>query len=188
MKFRNFYNKIRCIFYKKILSTCIKLKIESKLTYPILFLGKGNIHIKKSHLGVYPSPFFFNTVGYLEARNSSASILIKNNTIINNNFVVIADQTSVTIGENCLIGPNVFITDSDFHGLKVKDRVNGNYQCLPTVIEDNVFIGENVRILKGVTIGEGSVIGCGSVVSKNVPPNSIYAGNPGKFIKFIDNT
>lgn len=75
MKFRNFYNKIRCIFYKKILSTCIKLKIESKLTYPILFLGKGNIHIKKSHLGVYPSPFFFNTVGYLEARNSSASIL-----------------------------------------------------------------------------------------------------------------
>lgn len=137
---------------------------------------------------MYTHHLFFNTVGYLEARNSSASILIKNNTIINNNFVVIADQTSVTIGENCLIGPNVFITDSDFHGLKVKDRVNGNYQCLPTVIEDNVFIGENVRILKGVTIGEGSVIGCGSVVSKNVPPNSIYAGNPGKFIKFIDNT
>ena len=130
-----------------------------------------------------PSPYFYHTAGYIEARNSSARVTIKDHTIINNSFVIIADKTSITIGEHCLIGPNLFITDSDFHGVEIKDRSNGNYQCLPVSIENHVFIGENVRILKGVTIGEGSVIGNSSVVTKSVPPYSIYAGNPAKLLK-----
>ena len=183
MKFRKIYNKIRYFIYKRVLLDCDHLVIKKEYHYPTLFLGKGKIHIEMAQLGVTPSPYFYHTAGYIEARNSSARVTIKDHTIINNSFVIIADKTSITIGEHCLIGPNLFITDSDFHGVEIKDRSNGNYQCLPVSIENHVFIGENVRILKGVTIGEGSVIGNSSVVTKSVPPYSIYAGNPAKLLK-----
>jgi serine acetyltransferase len=38
--------------------------------------------------------------------------------------------------------------------------------------------------MSGVKIGDGSIIGAGSTVTKDVPPYSIVAGNPAKFIKF----
>jgi len=53
-------------------------------------------------------------------------------------------------------------------------------------IEDNVFIGANCIILKGVKIGDRSIIGAGSVVTKNVPSDQIWAGNPAKFIREIN--
>ena len=58
-------------------------------------------------------------------------------------------------------------------------------KCAPVVIENNVFIGAHCIILKGVSIGENSIIGAGSVVTKNVPANQIWAGNPAKFIRKI---
>ena len=54
------------------------------------------------------------------------------------------------------------------------------------IIEDNVFIGAHSTILKGVTIGQNSIIGACSVVTKNIPPNEIWAGNPAKFIKKLE--
>ena len=50
-------------------------------------------------------------------------------------------------------------------------------------IKNNVFIGAKYIILKGVTIGENSVVGAGSVVTKSIPANQIWAGNPAKFIR-----
>ena len=55
----------------------------------------------------------------------------------------------------------------------------------PVIIENSVFIGAQSIILKGVTIGKNSIIGAGSVVTKNVPANQIWAGNPARFIKNI---
>lgn len=52
-----------------------------------------------------------------------------------------------------------------------------------------MWIGEYVRICKGVTIGDGSVVAANAVVTKDVPPNSIVAGNPAKVVKTdIDKT
>lgn len=52
-----------------------------------------------------------------------------------------------------------------------------------TTISSNVWIGTNAIIMAGITIGEHSVVGAGSIVTKNVPPNSVVAGNPAKLIK-----
>ena len=69
------------------------------------------------------------------------------------------------IGKRVLIGANVEILDSDFHGLNIKDRGFSKADwAKPVVIEDDVFLGSNVRVLKGLTIGRGSVIANSSVV------------------------
>ena len=52
-------------------------------------------------------------------------------------------------------------------------------------IKDNVFLGANTIVLPNVTIGENSVIGANSVVTKDVPPNSVVAGNPAGVISSI---
>ncbi|HEM3678014.1 TPA: hypothetical protein U1C83_001176 [Streptococcus suis] len=49
-------------------------------------------------------------------------------------------------------------------------------------IEDNVFIGMNTTILKGVHIGKNVIIGAGSLVNRDIPDNSVAAGNPCKVI------
>jgi len=77
------------------------------------------------------------------------------------------------------------VFDSDFHGLSINDRLSRNYEAKPVYIDDNVFIGNNVTVTKGVVIGKNSVIGSGSIVTRDVQENSIYAGNPARFIKLI---
>lgn len=52
-----------------------------------------------------------------------------------------------------------------------------------TVIGDRCFIGAHSIILPGVRVGDGSIVAAGSVVNKDVPPNSIVAGNPAKVIR-----
>lgn len=50
-------------------------------------------------------------------------------------------------------------------------------------IEHDAFIGAGCLILKGVTIGACSIVGAGSVVTKSIPANQIWAGNPAKYIR-----
>jgi tetrahydrodipicolinate N-succinyltransferase len=52
----------------------------------------------------------------------------------------------------------------------------------PIIIRDNSFIGVNAIIMPSVVIGPSSVVGAGSVVTKDVPPNTVHAGNPARFI------
>lgn len=160
-----------------------KIKLKS-FFQPVQFVGKGRVEIDPlCRIGVWPSPNLLSTNGYLEARNENSFIKIGKKTFINNNITIIADRSSVIIGEECLIGPNVCIFDSSFHGLEIENRLNGNYECAPVFIGNQVFIGANVTILKGVSVGDGAVIGNGSVVVKNIPPKTVFAGVPAKLIK-----
>lgn len=99
---------------------------------------------------------------------------------------VICAALSVKIGAECLIGADVQVYDTDFHSLRAANRRHNDnpeqIAAAAVIIEDNVFIGAGSKILKGVRIGRNSVIGAGSIVSKDIPPNSIAAGNPAKVI------
>ncbi|GAA4380780.1 acyltransferase [Hymenobacter koreensis] len=96
-------------------------------------------------------------------------------------------QTEVRIGNGVMLGANAFVTDTDFHPLGTENRRFNfeNVRTKPVVIDDNVFIGMNSIILKGVHIGRNAVIGAGSVVSRDVPANEIWAGNPARFVRRI---
>ena len=153
---------------------------------PVLFLGKGKIEIEeKTQFGYFPSPHFFSTYCHLEARHEDAKITIGCDNYFNNNFSVVADCGSVIIGNQCLVGTNVSIINSDFHSIKICNRRKGKYTCKDVVIGNNVFIGSNVSVLKGVTIGDNAVIANGAVVCEDVEPNTIVRGNPAKFYKQI---
>jgi acetyltransferase-like isoleucine patch superfamily enzyme len=52
-----------------------------------------------------------------------------------------------------------------------------------TTIKNCASIGSNATILCGITIGEGAVVGAGSVVTKDVPANTVVAGNPVSVLK-----
>ena len=84
-----------------------------------------------------------------------------------------------------MIASDVVITDSDWHG--IYDRTDYVATPKPVKIHKNVWIGERSIILKGTQIGENSIIGAGSVVHGDIPPNSIYAGNPAKEVKKLFN-
>lgn len=116
--------------------------------------------------------------------NHGAEILIGNN--VGMTSVTLFASEKIEIGDGCLIGGNVLITDSDWHSLDYNDRNNKNkIGRAPVIVGKNVFIGTRSIILKGVEIGDNSVIGAGSVVSKSIPANVIAAGNPCKIIKNI---
>jgi acetyltransferase-like isoleucine patch superfamily enzyme len=91
---------------------------------------------------------------------------------------------SITIGDACMIAHGVYISDADWHGIYDRAEPVGNTN--PVILEDNVWIGDSATVCKGVTIGKNSIIGAGAVVTKNVPPNSIFAGNPAKLVKTLE--
>lgn len=129
-------------------------------------------------------------------RFNRCSIIVgpKGNLRIGNNVgmssVAIVCEDRVIIGDNVKIGGNVVVYDTDFHSLDSSDRLVKQNDGLNTnraqvIISDNVFIGAHTTVLKGVVIGENSIIGACSVVTKNVPPNEIWAGNPAKKLRNI---
>ena len=59
----------------------------------------------------------------------------------------------------------------------------GHYDKGSVIIEEGVFIGTKTIVTKPITIGKRAVVGAGSVVTKNIPENEIWAGNPARFIR-----
>jgi UDP-2-acetamido-3-amino-2,3-dideoxy-glucuronate N-acetyltransferase len=94
----------------------------------------------------------------------------------------------VTIEDNCFIGHNVtFINDLYPRATKKDGRLetDADWVCVPTLIKKGASIGSSATLLCGITIGENAIVGAGSLVSKDVPPNTIAAGNPAKVLKRI---
>ena len=116
----------------------------------------------------------------------NAKLQIGDNVGMSSTSIVCTNE--VTIGNDVRIGGNTVIYDTDFHSLVAEQRIQSDDDKINTKnaavnIQDRVFIGAHTTILKGVTIGENSIVGACSVVTKSIPANEIWGGNPAKFIK-----
>jgi acetyltransferase-like isoleucine patch superfamily enzyme len=102
----------------------------------------------------------------------------------------------IEIGDNCLFGSGVYISDHN-HGV-----YKGNEQSLPSeppiqrklisfgpvVIGSNVWLGDNVVIVGPVTIGNGAVVGANAVVTRDIPASVMAAGSPLRILKTFNST
>ena len=95
----------------------------------------------------------------------------------------------VTIEDNVFIGHGVmFINDSYPRATAASGNLQteADWKVERTVIKKGASIGSGATILSNISIGENAIVGAGSVVTKDVPSNSIVAGNPAKFLRYIE--
>lgn len=183
---------IRISYKLPIFYSCSLLKL-SKTSKIILTSGRLSFSTNKiSHKDI-KSRFVMEKNSKIIVRGNysfycGADILLKENAVLSlgNSWTNCGCQircgNKIQIGDGCAFGRNVSILDSDFH-LIFDDNKQIINSSKPIIIGNNVWIGQNAIILKGVTIGSNSIISAGSIVTKNVPPNTIVAGNPAKIVK-----
>jgi acetyltransferase-like isoleucine patch superfamily enzyme len=113
------------------------------------------------------------------------NISIGDGTFLNTHIRFGCPKDTVTIGRNCLIGPNVLFETTE-HTLVYIPSTGRSRFTRPITVEDEVWVGAGAIILSGVTVGRGAVIAAGSVVTKDVPPMTLVGGIPAKAIKNIE--
>jgi len=101
-----------------------------------------------------------------------------------NRYSMFDASERIEIGARTMIGPHCYITDHD-HGIALGTPIPEQPLIgAPVRIGEHAWIGAGVTILKGVTVGEGAIIAAGAVVTKDVEPNAIVGGIPGKTIRY----
>jgi len=170
LKFENVH-KERLSHYKKILGKCGDHVFFDKnievMRYPKnIFIG-DNVVIKEGTK--------------ICTCNENAKIYIGNNTTIGYHTFLFASDC-ITIGNDCLVAPFVYIVDSD-HTIEKKSLINEQpNMSMPVNIKSDVWLSTGAKILKGVNIGQGGIVAAGAVLSSNVAPYQIFGGIPAKKI------
>ena len=133
--------------------------------------------------------FIRKMLAYLRGEPQNLNKLIKRGLKVGKNFGrmggVIIDPTHcyhIPIGDDVLLAPHVHILAHDTSTF----MFIGKTRAANVSIGNEVFVGAGSIILPGVHIGNRVVIGAGSVVTKNIPDNSVAAGNPARVICSLD--
>ena len=116
--------------------------------------------------------------------NINCQVLIENDVIIGDNVTIkpgVQIWDGLRIEDSVFIGPNVTFTNDRYPRSKQYPQ-----KFQQTIIKKGASIGANATILGGITIGENALIGAGSVVTKNVPSNELWVGNPARKIRNIE--
>ena len=115
---------------------------------------------------------------------SGATIVVGRNSAFTWRSQILAHEAAtIRIGRDCLFANNSVVTVSDMHSILDLDTGSRLNPAADVTIADHVWIGLGCLVMKGVSIGEGAIIGAGSIVTKDVPANSLAAGNPVRVLR-----
>ena len=186
----------RPYYIKKAWYRLQHLYIRHRLCPQLTSLGKHPFIVKPWHIEMFGGPISIGDnitlLGCSDKRTRLTvwsdkkdiqGIMIGDHVLISPG-VRISAANSISIADSCMLASNVYITDSDWHG--IYDRSMPPKEKSFVKLEENVWVGDSAIICKGVTIGKNSIIGAGSVVTSDIPANVIAAGNPVKIIKQLD--
>jgi acetyltransferase-like isoleucine patch superfamily enzyme len=87
----------------------------------------------------------------------------------------------IVVGDDVAFANEVYVMDSDSHGVEGRP-----HRQAPVRIGDGCWIGARAMILPGVTIGKRVLVAAGAVVTKDVPDDSLVAGNPARVVRALD--
>jgi acetyltransferase-like isoleucine patch superfamily enzyme len=95
----------------------------------------------------------------------------------------------VDIEDNVFIGHGVTFTNDTYPRSTNSDgtlQTGTDWEVRPTVVRRGASIGSGATLLCNLSVGENAIVGAGSVVTKDVPPNTIVAGNPARVLRSIE--
>lgn len=95
---------------------------------------------------------------------------------------VFLDLAPIRIGRHALIGPKVQLLTA-LHPMDASERRTGLEAGRPITVGDDCWIGGGAIVCPGVTIGDRAVVGAGAVVTRDVPADSVAAGNPARILR-----
>jgi acetyltransferase-like isoleucine patch superfamily enzyme len=149
-----------------------------------LYIGK-NVRIKINKGNVLSLGNNVYIDDYCSFDCIEGSIYVGDNTFFNTNNKIVSLKR-ISIGSNCLFGPNIGIFDHD-HRYDINDLpiISQGYNTKEINIGNNIWIGCNSTITRGVSICDKVVVAANSVVTKDIISTGVYGGVPTKFIKSL---
>lgn len=137
---------------------------------------------------------FINLYGCEIGANTKigAFVEVQKNAKIGNNCKISSHTfvcEGVTIEDQVFIGHNVAFINDSYPRAATGDgclQTEADWRVETTLVKRGASIGSGSTILSNVTIGENALVGAGSVVTKDVPPNTIVAGNPARMLRSLE--
>ncbi len=150
-----------------------------------------NIHpladCKSEHVGdntnIWQFCVIFKNARIGSSCNICANVLVEDDVVIGNNVTVksgVQLWNGVRVEDNVFIGPNVTFTNEHFSRSK---QYPDHFE--KTIIKKGASLGANCTVMCGNTVGEYSLVGAGSVVTRDIPPHTVWYGNPAKHRGYI---